>query len=315
VSSYAQATASLHNTYTANGELTGKTDSATGDTTGYAYDVLGNLREVELPDGRTITYRIDGLDRRVGKRIDGVPVQGLVYAGQLEPVAELDGAGNVVAAFLYAERGHVPSLMLKGGATYRIVADHLGSVRLVIDVASGQIAQRLDYDAFGAVLLDTNPGFQPFGYAGGLHDRDTGLVRFGARDYDPAIGRWTAKDPIRFRAGAANLYTYAGNEPTNALDVTGQSEADLTRAISIVQNHIPEIYAPGFSVGFKDLSSVVEGGAFGQTFRSSKTMYISGSIENRVGNDTERRAPVQPSSAMAGKPKSAASRPWHMVSL
>jgi RHS repeat-associated protein len=153
-------------------------------------------------------------------------VRGFVYAGQLEPVAELDGTGNVVATFLYAERGHVPSLMRKGGATYRIVADHLGSVRLVIDVASGQIAQRLDYDAFGAVTQDTNAGFQPFGFASGVFDRDTGLDRFGARDYDPAAGRWTAKDPIRFGGAQANVFAYAGSDPINALDATGLARWD-----------------------------------------------------------------------------------------
>ena len=47
--------------------------------------------------------------------------------------------------------------------------------------------QRLDYDAFGQVLLDTNPGFQPFGFAGGLYDEQTKLVRFGARDYDGEV--------------------------------------------------------------------------------------------------------------------------------
>jgi RHS repeat-associated protein len=112
--------------------------------------------------------------------------------------------------------------MRKGGATYRIVADHLGSVRLVIDVATGQIAQRLDYDAFGAVTQDTNPGFQPFGFAGGVYDRDSGLVRFGARDYDPAAGRWTAKDPSRFRGRQANLYTYVRQNPINLIDPNGR---------------------------------------------------------------------------------------------
>ena len=33
-----------------------------------------------------------------------------------------------------------------------------------------------------------NPGYQPFGFAGGLADA-LGLVRFGARDYDPRAGR------------------------------------------------------------------------------------------------------------------------------
>jgi hypothetical protein len=40
------------------------------------------------------------------------------------------------------------------------------------------------YDEFGRVLSNTNPGFQPFGFAGGIYEVDTGLVRFGARDYD-----------------------------------------------------------------------------------------------------------------------------------
>ena len=46
------------------------------------------------------------------------------------------------------------------------------------------------------VINDTNPGFQPFGFGGGLYDPDTGLVRFGVRDYNPATGRWLAKDPL-----------------------------------------------------------------------------------------------------------------------
>ena len=51
----------------------------------------------------------------------------------------------------------------------------------------------------------------PFGFAGGLYDKDTGLVRFGARDYNPIIGRWTAKNPIDFAGGDVNLFGYAGN--------------------------------------------------------------------------------------------------------
>jgi RHS repeat-associated protein len=68
---------------------------------------------------------------------------------------------------------------------------------------------------------DTNSGFQPFGFAGGIYDVDTSLVRFGARDYDPSIGRWTNKDPILFRGGSSNIYSYANNDPVNFLDPTG----------------------------------------------------------------------------------------------
>lgn len=95
---------------------------------------------------------------------------------------------------------------------HRIVSDHLGSVRLVVNVETGEIAQRLDYSPIGKITRDTNPGFQPFGFAGGLYDRHTALVRFGAWDYDPDIGRWTAKGPILLKGGDASLYGYVLNE-------------------------------------------------------------------------------------------------------
>jgi RHS repeat-associated protein len=109
--------------------------------------------------------------------------------------------------------------MHKGGTAYRIITDHLGSPRLVVD-DWGQVVQRMDYDAFGNVLNDTNPGFQPFGFASGLYDRDTGVVRFGARDYDPSTGRWTTKDPYLFVNGP-NLYAYAAHDPVNRVDISG----------------------------------------------------------------------------------------------
>ena len=74
-------------------------------------------------------------------------------------MAELDGAGNLVSRFVYASRANTPDYMIKGGVTYRIISDHLGSPRLVINTATGQIAQQLDYDEFGNLLLDTIRGF------------------------------------------------------------------------------------------------------------------------------------------------------------
>jgi hypothetical protein len=71
-----------------------------------------------------------------------------------------------VSRFVYGTRPNLPDFLVKGGTTYRILSDQVGSVRLVVNATTGGIAQRIDYDAFGVVTLDTNPGFQPFGFAG-----------------------------------------------------------------------------------------------------------------------------------------------------
>ncbi len=207
-------------TYTANGDLESQTTGVLSTT--YQYDALGNLTAVTLPGGTPIAYLLDGNNRRIGKRVNGTLVQGFLYQDNLRPIAELDGAGAIVSRFVYATRISLPDYMIRAGVTYRLIADHVGSPRLVVNTATGQIVQRMDYDAFGKVLSDTHPGFQPFGFGGGLYDLDTGLVRFGTRDYDAVTGRWTAKDPIRFDGGDTNLYEYGFSDPLNQIDPNGQ---------------------------------------------------------------------------------------------
>jgi len=114
----------------------------------------------------------------------------------------------------------------------------LGSPRLVIDTATGLPAQVLDYDSFGNVITDTNPGFQPFGFAGGLYDEATKLTRFGARDYDAATGRWTSKDPILFAGGDSNLYGYTLQDPVNLIDPNGLVTGPAGAAIGFVAGAI-----------------------------------------------------------------------------
>ncbi len=207
-------------TYSRNGELSTKT--AGTDVTHYEYDVLGNLRKVTLPDGTLIEYVVDAMSRRIGKKANGVLVRAWLYQEGFNPLVELDAAGNVVSRFVYGGAAGVPDYLVKNGTTYRIVADHLGSVRLVVNTETGSVVQRLDYDEFGRVLTNTNPSFQPFGFAGGLYDEQTQFVRFGRRDYDPQPGRWTTKDPLGFSGGDANLYAYAFEDPVNTVDNSGR---------------------------------------------------------------------------------------------
>jgi len=196
-----------------NGELETKTNTATSETTAYTYDVLGNLKTALLPDGTQIEYLIDGRNRRVGKKVNGTLERQWIYDGQLRPVAEMDGTGALISQFVYATHINIPDYIIKGSTTYRIITDHLGSLRFVVNVSDGTITQRMDYDDWGNVLVNTAPDFTPFGFAGGLYDKDMKLVRFGARDYDAEIGRWTAKDPITFLGGYSNLYLYSSSDP------------------------------------------------------------------------------------------------------
>jgi RHS repeat-associated protein len=215
--------------YAGDGGLASK--NAAGQVTSYQHDALGRLRTV-ASGGTTIAYVIDGVGRRIGKRVNGTLVQGFLYQDGLRPIAELDGNNAVVSRFVYATRANVPDYLVKQGVAYRILADQLGSPRLVVRATDGVVVQRIDYDEFGRVLNDTQPGFQPFGFAGGLYDTATGLVHFGAREYDPAVGRFISKDPNGL-AGGLNPYVYAGNDPVDLIDTTGREAAlALTLAFS-----------------------------------------------------------------------------------
>src|SRR4029078_4277310 len=112
------------------GERRGK--SLGGQSTAYRYDDLGSLIGATLPTGAQIEYVLDASRRRVGVRVDGALVQGFLYQDGLRPVAELDGAGNVVARFGYAG-ANVREYVVRGGSTYRLLTDQLGSPRLVVD--------------------------------------------------------------------------------------------------------------------------------------------------------------------------------------
>jgi len=81
------------------------------------------------------------------------------------------------------------------------------------------------------VQSDSNPGWQPFGFAGGLQDQDTGLVRFGARDYDPEEGRWSTADRLG-NAGGLNRFIYTSDNPLNLVDPTGLAPCGPSPAIS-----------------------------------------------------------------------------------
>lgn len=204
--------------YDPDGFLTYKTNGT--NVTSYLYSSSGELLSVTLPGGRLIEYVNDPLGRRIAKKIDGVITEKYLWQGLTRLLAVYDSSDNLVMRFEYAD-DRTPITMTNAGIAYYMTYDQVGSLRVVAD-ASGNVVKAIDYDSFGNIINDTNPSFTvPFGFAGGLHDRDTGLVRFGFRDYNSEVGRWTAKDPMHFAGGDVDLYSYVANNPVNTIDPEG----------------------------------------------------------------------------------------------
>jgi RHS repeat-associated protein len=216
--------------YDADGYLSKRAVGA--EETTYSYSTRGELLSVTLSDGTSIEYVHDPLGRRIEKKVNGVITQKYLWQGLTRLLAVYDGSDNLVMRFLYAD-SRMPVAMEKGAAYYYLAYDQVGSLRVVAD-GSGNVVKRVEYDSFGNILSDTDPTFEvPFGFAGGLHDRDTGLIRFGFRDYDPDVARWTAKDPILFGSGNLDLYGYCLNDPVNWIDPYGFSAVgDVYRGIA-----------------------------------------------------------------------------------
>lgn len=207
--------------YTDDGDLKSMTNCF--GTTHYDYDVFGNLKKVTLPHNKIIEYKVDGLNRRIQKRINGQTTEYYLWYDQLKLAAILDENKSPKLIYIYGpESQNTPSYVIHNNTTYKILHDPgLGSVRYIIEPTTQQIVQEIEYDEFGNMMKNSNPDFQPILFSGGLYDFDTKLYRFGARDYDPTVGRWTTKDPIGFAGGDTNLYAYVGGNPMSYTDPTG----------------------------------------------------------------------------------------------
>ena len=186
-----------------------------------------------LDTNRCIGYVYDGLGRRVGRTRDGVYTGGWLYEDGLRIAAQLDAQHEVVARYGYGLSPNAAELMLKGGREYRLLKDHLGCTREVVDVETGEVVQAPEYDEGGEVLRDSAPGYQAFGYASGRYDAETALVRVGARDYDARDGTWLTKDPIGLN-GEIHLYAYGLGSPISNTDPTGLITPLGTAAIGFV---------------------------------------------------------------------------------
>ncbi|MFH9011583.1 RHS repeat-associated core domain-containing protein [Streptomyces sp. NPDC017943] len=115
------------------------------------------------------------------------------------------------------EPGGTLNSLTTGGKNYYYLTDALGSVTALVD-ESGKQVNTYRYTPTGigrAGTTETVP--QPYRFTGGYQD-PTGLYHFGARYYDPQIGRFTQPDPS---GQEKNPYLYAEGDPLNRIDPSG----------------------------------------------------------------------------------------------
>jgi RHS repeat-associated protein len=177
-----------------------------------------------------VTYTYDAHDKLVAEEkwqsSTGVVATRRHWDG--EDLWAITDASNVVAArYLYGEgvdqvQGRIVEAGPNAGTQGFYATDHLGSVRDIIDAATGEVLYHAEYDAFGAAT-EYGAGYgDRLKYTARELDADTGLQYNRARWYDNSVGRWLSEDPIGFAAGDHNLYRYVSNFATGATDPSGK---------------------------------------------------------------------------------------------
>jgi RHS repeat-associated protein len=214
--------------------------------TTYTWDYRDRLTDVEYFNNQgTLTkhvhYVYDVWDQEIGKEVDdtgsGSYDRSEWYALDLAsspgtpalPVLQFDGNGHETYRYLNSPSWTgVDAVMAEeaittpgsAGTTTYALADNLGNVRDIVNTSS-TVVDHVIYNSFGQVAYESGTVHHWASYANGRFDPDTGLVKFGERWYDPAVGRWMSEDPISFAAGDPNVSRYVANGATNGIDPTG----------------------------------------------------------------------------------------------
>ncbi|GAB6178140.1 hypothetical protein JCM16814_30310 [Desulfobaculum senezii] len=207
--------------YDSNGRMISR--SHRGYVNVFHYDELGFLDFVDFPGNQQLSYERDGdgLIRRI--LFNGRVVEEFSWYDALRIRSWSDQSEGRVIEFHYSSRVPHAITVREGGYTYdcALGVDQVGTIKTVAD-STGDLIRQIQYDSFGNVLSDSNPQFfLPIGFAGGVHDRHVGLIRFGWRYYMPEAGRFTAPDPARWCGGDPDLCDYCVDNPITQIDPLG----------------------------------------------------------------------------------------------
>jgi RHS repeat-associated protein len=205
------------------GDLLTRIHGPSGETLTLDHARWARVNGVRLADGmgQTISeanYAFAMNGWRIKAQRDGVQ-RNYVHDGPNATVG-LDDAGNVAWRRLHTRSVDRALAEERDGQLRWLLADHVGSVRDVVD-NNGLVLARYSYDPFGRQVSGPAPTLDDsLRFTGREFDLPGGLGFYRARVYDPAIGRFVSED-----ARAPWHYAYAENNPLVLVDPSGESAA------------------------------------------------------------------------------------------
>ena len=163
------------------------------NTTTYTYTKEKKLKEIKTVN-TIVKYDFDKENKRIIKTVNNQITEKYLWLEDNKLLAILDKNNNIKQFFNYKNKNDfTPFSMTQNGENYHFVFDNMKSLKLIID-SKNNVVKVLDYDENGNILFDSNPDFSvPFGFAGGLYDKENKLLYFKEGIFNTQFALWLTK--------------------------------------------------------------------------------------------------------------------------
>ena len=230
------------------------------------YDLCGNPVRIQFTDGSITRYIYSAAGEKLRvTHLTAVPniTVPIGTARELAPseILSADSTDYLLGGMLTLRNGRIDKYQFDEGYC-QAVRSTLGNVREVVNAGSG-VVQVTNYYPFGAPYADpaaaVDASLQPYKYNGKELETMYGLntYDYGARQYNPIVGRWDRMDPLCEKYYDISPYAYCHGDPLNFIDPDGRDlilhgdSTNISNSLEQIQNGAGE----GISIYYSDADS------------------------------------------------------------